>query len=401
MNSAATMNKNQLKPFLPKSKTKLKTFIILLMNTLTLCIHSQVNFRPGFIITTSRDTIHGKIDYRGDRLMGKVCKFKNNNSEIKKYYPGDICGFRFNDGKCYVTVLINEKPKFLELLIQGRLNIYYLKDNSKPHYFFNRDSNNLTELQYFMRELEINNSNKPKEGEYFIVDEYKIKTDGKKLSNKYNIKSQKHQQLLLDSLKDAPELSEEILKLETPSHSKLIKLAENYHKIISKNRNYIVYHKLQNKFDVEFSAGSAKLNYDRITHDKDYTIYSIKVNKNMPLVSEKLYLGFGVQYAPIKMKYTSYKILRIPLSLRYQYPGRIIKPNASVGLNVYHINDGMVSNIIYEFFPFYNIGIAIKIYKNFHLSCNHSADFRQNTDDVLFKFNRFSQSNSAGLLIDL
>ena len=44
-------------------------------------LNAQTDFRPGYIIENSGDTIHGEIDYRGDILMGNVCRFKDVNEK--------------------------------------------------------------------------------------------------------------------------------------------------------------------------------------------------------------------------------------------------------------------------------------------------------------------------------
>ena len=66
-------------------------------------VKSQTDFRPGYVIKNEGDTVYGVIDYRGDQLMSKVCKFKNSNNKLFSYSPFDIQSFRFVDGKYYVS----------------------------------------------------------------------------------------------------------------------------------------------------------------------------------------------------------------------------------------------------------------------------------------------------------
>ncbi|MFW5658286.1 MAG: hypothetical protein ACOCYF_02455, partial [Bacteroidota bacterium] len=76
---------------------KLKGLILFGILLSTGVLHAQTDFRPGYIIQNAGDTVYGEIDYRGDLLMGRLCRFKEADNSIKDYSPYDIAAFRFID----------------------------------------------------------------------------------------------------------------------------------------------------------------------------------------------------------------------------------------------------------------------------------------------------------------
>lgn len=66
---------------------------------------AQTNPRSGYVITNSGDTIRGIIDLRTNERLSKQCEFwANGETTGKTYKPGDIEGFRFdNGGKYFVS----------------------------------------------------------------------------------------------------------------------------------------------------------------------------------------------------------------------------------------------------------------------------------------------------------
>ena len=114
-------------------------------------MHAQSNFKPGYILTNSNDTIYGLIDFKTDATNAMQCKYKAGEDKTATvYYPGDIAGYRFSgEGKYYVTrtVTINNEPHtlFLEYLVKGTMNLYYCKIDEQDYYFFERDGE-MTEI---------------------------------------------------------------------------------------------------------------------------------------------------------------------------------------------------------------------------------------------------------------
>ena len=66
---------------------KLKTLILFVLLLSTEILNAQTDFRLGYIIKTTGDTIAGQIDYRGDLVMSSVCRFKDSGGEITRVLP--------------------------------------------------------------------------------------------------------------------------------------------------------------------------------------------------------------------------------------------------------------------------------------------------------------------------
>ena len=129
---------------------KLSIYILILLSASEI-MHAQSNFKPGYILTNSNDTIYGLIDFKTDATNAMQCKYKAGEDKAETvYYPGDIAGYRFfGEGKYYVThaVTINNEPYtlFLEYLVKGMMNLYYCKIDEQDYYFFERDGE-MTEI---------------------------------------------------------------------------------------------------------------------------------------------------------------------------------------------------------------------------------------------------------------
>lgn len=184
----------------------------------TFLLNAQTDFRPGYIIFNNGDTLSGEIDYRGDILMSTLCKFKNVDGTIVEYTPNDLKAFRFTDGKYFVAMEAKNRKVFLEFLIKGKLNIYYLRDENGDHYFLDKDGIKLTEIPY-------------EEGTKYVDDKQVFYT------------TKKHIGILSYHMNDAPQFQSRIQAFKKPNHQNLIKLAEDYHNAVCKDEKCVVYKK--------------------------------------------------------------------------------------------------------------------------------------------------------------
>jgi hypothetical protein len=186
-------------------------------------LNAQTDFRPGCVILANGDSLFGEIDYRGDILMGQVCRFRNAITDTtveneKQYFPGDIMGYRFDNGKFFQSRELEGKKLFLEFLIKGKLCIYYHRDENGNHYYLEKDSSGIVEIPY---ETGIKyNENIP-----------------------YTYNSNKHIGVLNAYMHDAPDLKSSITNIGEPGHKNLIRLAENYNNEMCKDEPCIIYEK--------------------------------------------------------------------------------------------------------------------------------------------------------------
>ena len=91
---------------------KYKLLIIILI--ISISVFAQTDFRPGYVVKTVGDTLFGEIDYRGDKKMSEICRYRvNNKSKVTSFQPGEIYGFRFIDSKYFVSKNVNGSSVFL------------------------------------------------------------------------------------------------------------------------------------------------------------------------------------------------------------------------------------------------------------------------------------------------
>lgn len=113
-------------------KKKIQLTLLILLVSLS-SILSQVNYRDGFIITLDKDTIKGQVDYRSNSKNYISCIFKSNSDE-KEYFPNQISGFGYTDGRFFSSKIIVES--FVEVLVLGKINLY----RSKGKYHIKKDT---------------------------------------------------------------------------------------------------------------------------------------------------------------------------------------------------------------------------------------------------------------------
>lgn len=131
----------------------MKQFILLVLLAVTTTVSmAQQNPKAGFIITNKGDTIRGNIDFRTNERLSRQCDFQaNGTTGYKTYKPGDIDGFRFdNNGKYFVARRLNvtgtPELYFAEFIVQGKMNLYCVVNNSDEYFFFEREDGEMALL---------------------------------------------------------------------------------------------------------------------------------------------------------------------------------------------------------------------------------------------------------------
>jgi hypothetical protein len=114
------------------------------------CI-AQKNLKPGFIVSDRNDTLTGFIDTRGDKMNSVKCVFYlNTDDEPTTYLPGQIRSYQIEKSRYYISksVELNNETKvvFLEYLVNGITNLYFLRDITGD-YFFIEKGNEMYELR--------------------------------------------------------------------------------------------------------------------------------------------------------------------------------------------------------------------------------------------------------------
>ena len=185
---------------------------------LTSLLNAQTDYLPGYIINNSGDTILGEINYLGDLKMSKICEFRDAEKKITEYSPNDILGFRFKEGKYYVSKEVDNTKIFLEYIIKGRVNIYYMANDKGWHYYIDKQHMRLSEIFY--------------------------EEDIKNIDNiLYEYSSTKHYGILASYMQDDPEIQKRIQRIRIPQRKNLIKLAEEYQNDTDAGKKCIVFEK--------------------------------------------------------------------------------------------------------------------------------------------------------------
>lgn len=197
--------------------------VILLACFIISSVNAQ-NFKEGFIISYEGDSTNGFVNFT-DKKIFKNCQFKSSiYGEVIKYSPKEIKGFRFNEGKYFVskTLIVDGKETrlFLEYIIEGKANIYYYRDD-RDHYFIDTEDSELIELT--------------QKQAYYKRDD----------SRPYEL-PKRHKQKLKLVLKDCPEIYPQI-DMVSLNHKPLTKLAISYHYQICDTEDCIVFERKTNK----------------------------------------------------------------------------------------------------------------------------------------------------------
>ena len=331
----------------------IKPHIIVFILFITGNAWAQSDFRPGFIVTNEGDTISGKIDYRGDLLLGKMCRFTSGDeSKIKEYSPFELSAFRFADSRYFVSKEIDvEEFKgkvFLEFLIQGKVDVYYYRGEKTDHYFVQKEGEGFTKLPY--------------------EEEQRMK-DGKL----HSYKSSTHKGILKFMMNDAPALHRRIDKLKEPAHENLISLASDYHTEITEQEDYLIFRKKLPLVSLSVEPVIAFIKYkeaNNLLTEKGGHIYVW-----MPRKNEKLFFKTGYFFHKFTTGRNQYVVNKIPLQLQYLYPKNRLQPKVNFGFNYHFV---FVDNSWISRFHTYHIGTGLhyKILERVSLTSNLSTEFK-------------------------
>jgi len=316
-------------------KTKVFLISFLLISTITL---NAQNFKPGYVILNNNDTLMGEIQYHGISLMTEYCRFKKfKDASAIKYSPSEIKGYRFIDGRYFVTKKIDNQPILLEMLVEGKINVYKKINMGKDDFYIEKEGKELTILPYKI-----------------------IHT--REESRDYYHSSKTHIRKLEQYLQDAEQFIPRIQKMEKPNQKELINLAIDYHNAVCKDEECKVYKKAKrsivafaepfigiqsNKeqtldlYTSNFGSGGA---YS--IQDKGNFLYNgVIFHLNFPNFNDKIFIRTGITHSNKKFTYkilqqTQYSTstengeISIPFHIEYIAPIGKIRPRFSYGLNI-------------------------------------------------------------------
>lgn len=339
----------------------LRSVIVLFLIFQYSCLFAQADFLKGFIISNAGDTTFGLLSLRGDGEMSKICYFKStNDKEVQTLTPLDIFAYRFDNGKFYITKEIKASKRdsldgyktskvFMEFLIKGKLNVYYLWDEKGEHYYLQKEGEEMAELPY--KEEIRDNAN----GRYY----YKSKT---------------HIGTLYNYTKDAPELRSAIENIETPKEKTLVELAEKYHNMVCKDQKCIIYKKKGEPIKVFIEANTGFF-FDNSPFVATSPVYfgGGLLHFWFPGSRNIFFLKTGLLYSEFVYNKKNTKFFKVPIHFEVIANSKVFKPRGSIGANIY-------PNI----YPTLGAsgGFLLKIYHKLYLSLG--VDIESSYEDFVY-----------------
>lgn len=261
--------------------------IVFLFISITSNFAANTKYKPGYIITLNNDTVNGYLLYQSSLSSSARCFFKANlEANAKEYGPEEISGYRFINGKFYISKQIikgsGKEPKivFLEFLIQGITSIYYTVDDLGEHYYIEKKPMGLVELSEPERIFD----------GYFAPSRYKGK--------------------LTSIMIDCPDIAGHIEKTDL-TYSSLVKLAKEYHNKVCTEYNCIIFEStpvpVKVSYGILFGLSANKYTFGEIVYTDNSPGFELGLDLriiNAIFTDDRFGINIGLQF-----KYDSrYKI---------------------------------------------------------------------------------------------
>lgn len=321
----------------------LLSFAMILQIILLFELSAQKSFKPAYIIDLLGDTLYGEVDYKGDLSLGKKCVFFK-DSIITEYKPQEIKSFRFIDSKYFVTREVENKKYFMEFLIKGKVNIFYLRTLTGDHYYIENDSSRLVEI--------------PVEKEFVFI-------NGKLKVNE----AKRHIGVLKYFMRDAKDFDKRINSIKKIGHKELISIAKEYHNLVCKDETCVIYEKPPDMIRIRIEPAIG-FGYVKNPEIKNSIVYQTGLQFNfwIPRVNERLYFRSGFLFTNIKNNNYTTTYYKIPLAIEYELPDYKVKWKMGYGMNIYKY-----------FLPTIDLklGIELPLSENLGISLINSAEFLQ------------------------
>jgi len=231
-------------------------------------LQAEGNFKAGYIITNSKDTIKGFISQVNVDAYTR-CSFKMTlDGNVTDYNPGEISAYRFGDDGMYfiskqIQTADGTKVLFIEYLIKGNANIYFMRDHV-DHYYIETENNKLMELSEPETRIE--------------------KKDGLTY-----LKPASYFGKLKFMLSDCPDIYPEIDKLKLEPQS-LITLAKDYHTKVCTTEQCVIFESKSKpiKLHLGIMVGASLNSFD---FQKGYTNYAFGSLMGLKLELENLFFN--------------------------------------------------------------------------------------------------------------
>jgi len=106
-------------------------------------VRAQTNFRPGYVLPATGDTLRGEVDLRDARASAQRCQFRTGpQAAPTTYAPVELRGYgitaQSRHFRSHTVTLPQAKPQayFLEVLADGAATLYFLRDEQQHEFYF-------------------------------------------------------------------------------------------------------------------------------------------------------------------------------------------------------------------------------------------------------------------------
>ncbi|MDD2798639.1 MAG: hypothetical protein PHV20_08620 [Bacteroidales bacterium] len=348
------------------------SLLAFLLSLPILSIFSQTDFRNGSIVTLENDTITGFIDYLGPQDNSQKCMFRKSLTDsVVEYTPSTIKSYFFSNNKYFVSkglIIDGQKQNvFLEYLVKGRINLFYLDDNT----IIIEKENEL---------LELNNND-------LIIK--------KKSGLSYINPSPKFRGVLRYALMEAPSLNEEINSMDF-YYVSFVKLVKEYHKIVCNDEGCIVFNRKKKQMndskwtvnfggtmDYMYSFMSSKMNEINTTTP----LNQVNTNTSAGTISPGIFVNFSqnsnssfqieCRFEKLTYSYVSLTSIKLPVVYKYEF-NRYAKtsPYFAVGTGISKVIKTTKNSLLNEY---YNDEVGVwnsKIEESEYVSLNYFETLR-------------------------
>jgi hypothetical protein len=303
----------------------MKSIFIVGLLCISLHVFAQNEKFSGYYVDNKLDTTFGYLIMNAFETNAKYAEFSATiEAKYQKYFPNDIKEYRFNKGKYYISKEISYEGKkqqcFLEYILKGKLNLYFLYKDGVEHYFLQKENDTLVQLKNEMI--------------YYDWDENKkaYVVSASKTVQKYRM-SEEYKGTMKYLLKEFPSLRNEIDKTNL-THKSLTKIAKKYHQLTCDNEECIVFEKQKKrKVFIGISTGLSKIAvynfFDKQSpgfKDNNGISYGVNVEFQTLALSNNLYFVSGLYYANYAMndkypenRHYSFNTGQIYLPLQFKY----------------------------------------------------------------------------------
>jgi hypothetical protein len=404
---------------------RLLNFTLITILTVLNC-YAQNDWKPGYIIENSGDTIYGFIDNRDSRSNSKRCYFlKEDLGEKKILEPKDISGFRFINGKFFVSKTIpsgdSTQRMFLEFIIHGKADIFHYKDD-EDYFFIEKDGQ--------MYRLKNTSETQKKDATTFEAEKI-IEHEKKEYIGVLNF-------LMYDA-----KMQSEINNCTLATKS-LLKVAKKYHERVCSGEQCIVYEKKSNmhvKWGLHFGEAINNFNFgDRFVTNYNITSFlgcrlkfenvldwaeNVSFSTDITFHKFSKYELHQINYSAIvkynNLVYTLYPgsklnvdlkviAIKVPITVNYLFSRGNVRPYVNLGISNTFILSQNKDFIYMDFNNFFKksipsyllLGFVGRIGSEFILKNSHSIycdinlDYSQNSGTGAFIFTNKMYSFSIG-----